>query len=199
MIGKELERISRIYKLKQHNVHISYRSYVSNFCTIGPWTKINGGCFLSASKKAPLSIGKYCAIAHNFRVRTRNHSSNYANIQFHFAREYNFSFPEDSRGRVRIGNACWIGDNVLILPGVEIGDGCIIGAGSVVTKSLEPYSVACGVPSKTIRRRFDPSIIEELMKYQWWDWPVSRIKKNKKFFELDLTKISARELVDIIL
>ena len=199
MIGKELERIRRIYNLKQHNVHISYLSYVSNFCSIGSWTKINGKCFLSASEKAPLSIGKYSAIAHNFRVRTRNHSGNYANVQFHFARVNNFSFPEDNRGPVSIGNACWIGDNVIILPGVKIGDGCIIGAGSIVTKSLEPYTVACGVPAKAIRSRFDAGVIEELMKYQWWDWPISRIKKNKRFFESDLTQISAKELTDIIL
>ena len=54
---------------------------------------------------------------------------------------------------VTIGNDVWIGDRVIILAGVEIGDGCIIGAGSVVTKSIPAYSIAAGVPCKVIRSR----------------------------------------------
>lgn len=49
---------------------------------------------------------------------------------------------------VTIGNDCWIGGNVVILPGVTIGDGCTIGAGSIVTRSVPPYSVAMGNPCR---------------------------------------------------
>jgi maltose O-acetyltransferase len=55
------------------------------------------------------------------------------------------------RGRVRIGNNCWVGAKVTILKDVQIGDGCVIGAGSVVTKSFPPYSVVVGVPGKLLR------------------------------------------------
>ena len=54
---------------------------------------------------------------------------------------------------VIIGNDIWIGANALILPGVRIGDGCVIGAGSVVTKNVEPYSIVGGNPAKKIRDR----------------------------------------------
>ncbi|KAJ5871658.1 uncharacterized protein N7529_004011 [Penicillium soppii] len=50
-----------------------------------------------------------------------------------------------------IGNDCWIGANVIILPGVSIGEGCTIGAGSVVTKSIPPFSVAYGNPCRVKR------------------------------------------------
>ena len=50
--------------------------------------------------------------------------------------------------KVIIGNDVWIGANVITLPGVNIGDGAIIGAGAVVIKDVEPYSVVVGVPSK---------------------------------------------------
>lgn len=56
-----------------------------------------------------------------------------------------------SKGPVIIGCNCWIGRNVCVMPGVTIGDGCIIGANSVVTKSLPAYSVVGGVPAKIIR------------------------------------------------
>jgi serine acetyltransferase len=53
---------------------------------------------------------------------------------------------------IRIGERCWIGSNVVILPGVVIGDNSIVGAGAVVTKSIPPRSVAIGNPAKIIRR-----------------------------------------------
>ena len=56
---------------------------------------------------------------------------------------------------VYIGNDVWIGDRVLILPGVHIGDGSIIAAGAVVTKDVPLYSIAAGVPARKIRDRFE--------------------------------------------
>lgn len=53
---------------------------------------------------------------------------------------------------VVIGDDCWIGGNVSILPGVTIGNGCTIGAGSVVTKSIPAYSVAVGSPARVIKK-----------------------------------------------
>lgn len=54
----------------------------------------------------------------------------------------------------------WIGANVIILKGVKISRGSIVGAGSLVTKSCEPYSILVGTPAKVKKMRFDPSQIE---------------------------------------
>jgi maltose O-acetyltransferase len=56
---------------------------------------------------------------------------------------------------VTIGNDVWIGTRSIILPGVTLGDGCIIGAGSVVTRSVPPFAVAAGNPARVIRQRGD--------------------------------------------
>lgn len=56
---------------------------------------------------------------------------------------------------VKIGNNCWFGANVTVCPGVTIGDCCVIGAGSVVTKDIEPNSFAVGVPCRVIRKITD--------------------------------------------
>ena len=55
----------------------------------------------------------------------------------------------------------WIGQGALVLPGVTIGRGCIIGARSVVTKDVPPYSVYAG--TRIVRKRFSDQIIERLM------------------------------------
>jgi acetyltransferase-like isoleucine patch superfamily enzyme len=60
------------------------------------------------------------------------------------------SRPITSKGEVIIGNNVWLGDKVSILPGVHIGDGCIIGANSVVTHSIPPFSIAAGNPAKIL-------------------------------------------------
>ena len=52
---------------------------------------------------------------------------------------------------ITVGNDVWIGANVCVLPGVTIGDGCVIGAGSVVVKDIPSYSVAVGNPCKVIK------------------------------------------------
>jgi acetyltransferase-like isoleucine patch superfamily enzyme len=54
---------------------------------------------------------------------------------------------------VEIGADCWIGMGVCILPGAHLGDGCVVGAGSVVAGELDPGSIAVGNPARTIRRR----------------------------------------------
>lgn len=59
-----------------------------------------------------------------------------------------------------------------------IGDGAVIAAGSVVTRSIPPYSIAGGVPAKVIKLRFAPEIIDSLLILRWWDWPIHKIQAN---------------------
>lgn len=61
---------------------------------------------------------------------------------------------------VRIGHDCWFGANVTICPGVTIGDNCVIGAGSVVTKDIPSNSLAVGVPCKVIRKIDEKDIVD---------------------------------------
>ena len=59
---------------------------------------------------------------------------------------------------VIIGDDVWLGARVMVVAGVEIGDGCIIGASSVVTRSIPAGSIAVGIPARVVGRRGDPKV-----------------------------------------
>ena len=67
-----------------------------------------------------------------------------------------------------IGNDVWIGDHSLIKAGLSIGNGSVVGMGSVVTKNIPPYEVWAGNPAKFIKRRFNEEIVADLMNSNWW-------------------------------
>jgi virginiamycin A acetyltransferase len=162
---------------------------------IGDHTEIWG---LAVGGGKRTSIGKYCAIAEGVRILTTDHNLSYANFSNVMQIKNRFKYLDQSKGEVVIKNAVWIGSSVTILSGVTIGDGAVIGAGSVVTKNVKPFSIYCGVPARFLRKRFSDDIIDFLLEIKWWDWDEGKVKRNKVFFETDLTKITASQLSKII-
>lgn len=79
------------------------------------------------------------------------------------------------KGDTIIGNDVWIGRRATIMPGVQIGDGAIIGAEAVVAKNVEPYTIVGGNPAREIRKRFSTEIIQELLEIKWWDCDIEVI------------------------
>ena len=90
--------------------------------------------------------------------------------------------PLRNNGEIIIGNDVWIGANVILLPGIKIGNGAVITAGAVVTKDVEPYAVVGGVPARVIKYRFTKEEIGILEKIKWWDWTIEEIEKNIELF-----------------
>jgi acetyltransferase-like isoleucine patch superfamily enzyme len=99
---------------------------------------INSDCKIRV--KQMIEIGDDCAISHDFTIMDSD---------FHTINGQNKIAP------VKIGNHVWIGTRVTILKGCNIGDGCIIAAGSVVTKSFPPRCMIAGVPAKIIKKNVE--------------------------------------------
>lgn len=140
--------------------------------------------------KEKLIIGKFCAIAHDveFMMNGANHCMNGASTYpFYIFQGWNHKpWPEQKltiKGDTVIGNDVWIGQHAVILPGVKIGDGCIIGAYSVVGSDIPPYSIAVGNPVRVIKKRFSDKVIKHLLKIKWWNWPQDKIRKNLKVIQ----------------
>ena len=85
----------------------------------------------------------------------------------------NFLYAQDGfqkAGDTVVGNDVWIGSEAMIMPGVQIGDGAVIGSRALVTKDVEPYSIVGGNPAKLIKKRFSDDDIQKLQEMKWWEW-----------------------------
>ncbi len=98
-----------------------------------------------------------------------------------------------SKGDVVIGSDVWLGHGVRVLGGITIGHGAVVAAWSVVTRDIEPYAIAAGVPARVLRKRFDESTIAALLRVAWWEWPETVIRERAdELTSADLTSFLAR-------
>jgi acetyltransferase-like isoleucine patch superfamily enzyme len=112
--------------------------------TLGDRTNVNRYCLIWAGPTAKVVFGKDCLTGPGVTVIASRY-----NVK---GRDIVRSYPPYEKDII-IGNDVWLGANVVVLPGVTIGDGAIVGAGSVVTKDIEPYDVVVGVPAEKIKTR----------------------------------------------
>jgi virginiamycin A acetyltransferase len=133
-----------------------------------------------------LVIGKFCALARGvkFIMNGANHKldgfSTYPFQIFGNGWEKVMPQPEELpyKGDTVIGNDVWVGYEATIMPGVQVGDGAIIAARSVVVSHVPPYTVVGGNPAQRIRQRFSDDVIQSLLAIAWWDWSIEKITRN---------------------
>lgn len=84
------------------------------------------------------------------------------------------------KSRLTIGNDVWIGANTFINCSKvsSIGDGAVIGTGAVVLEDIPPYAIAAGVPAKIKGYRFEPRLIETLLRVKWWEWEEAELNRH---------------------
>jgi chloramphenicol O-acetyltransferase type B len=108
--------------------------------------------------------------------------STYA-FQVHITKTMGFFEDLVPAGPTEIGNDVWIGRRAIIMPGIRIGDGAVVGAGSIVTKDVASYAIVAGNPARFIRSRFTDAQIESLLEIRWWEWSDEKIiAEQPRFF-----------------
>ncbi|WP_320973936.1 CatB-related O-acetyltransferase [Dysgonomonas capnocytophagoides] len=139
--------------------------------TCFPLDKVNVGkntygnllVYSYGSDDESLSIGSYCSIAENVKfllggMHNMNTLSSYP-FKVKIMKTHNETF---SKGSIVVEDDVWIGADCLIMSGCKLAVGTIVAAGSVVTKSTEPYSIVGGNPAKFIRKRFSDEVIRSI-------------------------------------
>lgn len=182
------DEIRRYRALKRYKVKLSENVSLnfSKIRRIQKFSFIGKNVILGPSLE---SIGAFCSIASGVVIGTNNHKIDFITSSssiFAFDHPKNFAqrnnnknykiYKEDINSKkTKVGNDVWIGHNAIILPGVNIGDGAVIGAGSIVTKNIPPYTIYAGNPAKFIRNRIEPQIISRFL--------------EAKIYSKDLTKL----------
>lgn len=122
------------------HVYFRYPKRIS----IGKRCAINRGCKFYASahtdEKINIEIREHVVIGPNVTIFSAGHDPKTINL-------------ENTYGKVTIEKDVWIGGNSTVLQGVTIHEGAVIGAGSVVTKDVPPYTINAGVPARVIKKR----------------------------------------------
>lgn len=166
------------------NVRMGFGSYVNANCHLGN-----------------TSIGRYSCIGPYVRTASGRHPTrDFVSVHpafysadhcvgFSYVSENKFNemhYAIDNGSEkfaVDIGNDVWIGAGVTLLDGVKIGDGAVVGANSLVTKDVEPYTIVAGTPAKTVRTRFSDEDIQFLLQTQWWNLGEETIQQYADSFE----------------
>jgi virginiamycin A acetyltransferase len=136
-----------------------------------------------------LDIGRYCALAEGVRfiMAGANHPM-LGPSTFPFGifggtwadTTMDLVMGAESRGDTRVGSDVWLGYQALVMPGVQIGHGAVVAAGSVVVGDVPPYAIAGGNPARVLRRRFPDEDVERLLRAAWWEWPVELVTEHAR-------------------
>lgn len=168
---------------KHKTAKVCSGSHVTN-ASIGKYSYIGNNCFVVTA-----DIGSFCSIADGVRIGGAYHPVERVSTSpvFHKGKNVfgkNFAlFPIEHLPRTTIGNDVWIGANACIKSGVSIGNGAVIGMGSIVTHDIPPYEIWAGSPARCIRKRFDSEKAEKLERIKWWDWEDSQIESFADCFD----------------
>lgn len=163
--SRTIRRISSVY----HQVEI------------GMYT--SGPCYCFGHFPPGTKIGRYSGVYEGtVRVFGTNHPMDristhaiFYNPKLGYAR----SEADIERRGMIIGNDVFIGHNVTIVPSVnKIGDGAVIGAGSVVTRDVPDFAIVVGNPAKVIRYRFSKETQLKIKASKWWDKDIEELRKD---------------------
>lgn len=143
----QLDVIPRNTGLQWHKLILRKNAHIENWCVVNTWhgdviLEQGSGVGIGSIVIGPVKFGKKSVCSQNCFITGESHL--YGDINKNFLTQ-GYKLKD-----VVIGENVWIGSNCVVLPGVEIGNNSVIGAGSVVTKSIPSYSVAVGNPAKVI-------------------------------------------------
>lgn len=178
---------SQGYVLKEHvtnpNIEVGDYSYYSGYYHDRHFEDI---CvrYLSPEEWVTdkLMIGRFCSIgsgASFIMCGNQGHRSDWVTTYpFYYTPDLNEGAADGftPKGDTVVGSDVWIGTEAMIMPGVKIGHGAVIASRAVVTRDVEPYTIVGGNPAVTLRKRFEPFEIEQLLQAKWWELNIEEIK-----------------------
>lgn len=159
-----------------------------NNAHIGKYSRVGVNC-----KLTNVTVGNFSCIGADCVVGVGQHPTNYLTYHSIFYKQGNWGWHDDwikypkgfqEQAHITIGNNVWIGQKVVIMDGVTIGDNSIVATGAIVTKDVPPYSIVGGVPAKVIKTLFNDEMRKRLDEIQWWNLEDNEITKVIDLFHI---------------
>ncbi len=128
-----------------------------------------------------VQIGSFCSIAEGVVIGCASHPTTWVSSSPVFIKGRNplkkniGNVDYNAFKDTFIGNDVWIGERAFIKAGVRIGNGVVVGMGSVVTHDIPSFSVVAGNPARLIRKRFDDETISLLEESEWWNYSDDKL------------------------
>ncbi|MFO1228346.1 CatB-related O-acetyltransferase [Roseateles sp.] len=180
-LWSKLVKVARGTALRNTRVHPSSRVHSGSTlvdCTVDRHSFVGYDCQL-----LNVELGPFCSLASHLCIGGVAHPAHFVSTSPVFLAHKDSVTTKFARHdylpqlRTHIGADVWIGDGAFVKAGVRIGHGAIIGMGAVVTHDVPPYAVVAGNPARLIRHRFEPQIVEGLLRSEWWTWPDARLRE----------------------
>lgn len=157
-------------------------------CHIGDYARVRSFTHLECT-----DVGKFCSIARQSLIGMGPHPIDtcVSMHPFFYHQDSRLGYPARNspiakHPRTTIGNDVWIGAGARVVAGLNIGDGAVVGMGSVVTHDVPAFAIVAGVPARVIRYRFSEEMIERLLRFRWWDQDEDWIRRNwESFHDVD--------------
>lgn len=174
-------------KLNPHNETVPGKIFDIRKVSVGKGTygELKVHCF--DNPKEHLTIGNYCSIAGEVDfILGGEHPLTHIST-FPFCGKV---FPSQdnaytgSKGPIIVQDDVWIGHRCVILSGVTLGQGCVIGAGSMIRKDVPPYAVYSG--GSVVNYRFPPEIVSKLMRIDFGSITPEAMTKFRKYYLIDV-------------
>lgn len=139
-------------------------------------------------------IGRFANIAAQVRLCPTHHPMTRASLHHFTYRSSMYDLGEDDSDfftarrahGVSVGHDSWIGHAAIVLPGVRVGIGAVIGAGSVVTRDVPDWTIVAGNPARVLRERFPETIRQRLAASRWWEMTHAELREHLPWFRLDV-------------
>jgi acetyltransferase-like isoleucine patch superfamily enzyme len=183
-------------KKNKHNMTIPKRIFDSNVVNVGRYAYGPLNVFNYGAHNEQLIIGDFVSIASGVKfILGGNHNLHTFSTYPFKVKLMGQKTESTSKGSIIIGDDVWIGTDSIILSGVKVGQGAVVGAGSVVSKDIPPYAIVIGNPAKVVKFRFDQTLIDKMTHFQFSEVDNTFIEKKINLLYKDLNK----ELLDEII
>lgn len=184
-------------RLNKHNYTYAKNFFPINNVSVGNKTYGELNINLGTNPIRRISIGNYCSIAPNVNFIINPHNYKFFSSWGWQRFEYNeLDYNWEKKVQIIVEDDVWIGQGAIILGGAVLHQGCVIGAGTVVSGDVPPYAVFAG--GRIIKYRFSQQVIKKLQNVAFDKIDESVVKRIRGWHKVEITEDNVDQLLELL-